>query len=261
MSSIGQPGDLNADHYKKHSSLQQNLAENILKTLSIGPNASVLDVGCGDGRNTANMAERATKGSVIGLDISRSMIESASQHFPENQFPNLHFQLSSIEELECPHPFSLITSFSCFHWLKDPKKVMRKLAACLQEGGELLILTYPKNSPYYQYLETALKSYPAYQDLSANHTMLSAQEYREFFEAERFTILDFQEENLFAEYETREDLINFIKGWINNYVMIPSQFQDMFINDVVDAILNDRAIQKNPVIRVPYTALIMRVKK
>ena len=253
--------DHNAVHYTRHSSLQNGLAKDVLSTFSVNPEASVLDVGCGDGRVTAELAMRAIKGSVIGLDASPSMIESASTNFPENHFPNLHFQLVSIEEVVFSHPFNLITSFSCFHWLREPKKILQKLISSLEKDGELLILTYPKESPYYQYLESALEKYPEYKHLSANHTMLAAQEYKDFFLEKELKVLNFEEKIIFAQYNSADEIFNFIKGWVSNYVPIPGDLQDQFIDDVVQAILNDPAIQKDPMIKVPYTALTMRVQK
>lgn len=253
--------DLNASHYTEHSSLQNNLATNIIGSLPIIPESSVLDVGCGDGRITAELARRAIKGSVIGVDASPSMIQFACEHFSEDRFPNLHFQLSSIENAIFSHPFSIITSFSCFHWLKKPKEVMQKLVSYLKEGGELLILTYPKESPYYQYLEKALEKYPEYRHLSANHTMLSAQEYRDFFSDNHLRVLDFEEKTILASYGSKEEIFNFIKGWVNNYILLPDHLQDVFINDVIEAITNDPATRKDSMIVIPYTALTMRVQK
>ncbi len=253
--------DHNAAHYAKHSSLQSGLAKDILSEFPVEPQASILDVGCGDGRITAELAMRAIKGSVIGLDVSPSMIESASAHFPEDHFPNLHFQLAPIEDAVFSHPFNLITSFSCFHWLKEPKKIMQKLISLLEKNGELLILTYPKESPYYRYLERALEKYPEYKHLSANHTMLSAQEYKDFFLENQLKILKFEEKIVFAQYNNPDEIFNFIKGWVSNYIPLPGHLQDQFIHDVIQAILNDPSTQKDSMILVPYTALTMRIQK
>ncbi len=251
--------DLDATHYIQHSSLQNDLATNILNSLSVNPDDKVLDVGCGDGRITVELAKRAIRGHVDGVDISPSMIQSASDRFAE--FPNLHFKLSSIEDADFLESFNLITSFSCFHWLKEPQKILQKLASRLVKGGELLILTYPKESPYYRYLEMALEKYPEYKPLSANNTMLSAQEYRDFFQENHFTILQFDEQTIFAEYRNRDEIFDFIKGWVNNYVLLPPDLREQFINDVVQAILDDPTTKSNSLIKVPYTALIMKIQK
>ena len=253
--------DLDATHYTRHSSLQNGLAKDVLNTLHISPEDSILDVGCGDGRITAELARRALKGSVEGLDACLSMIEYATVNFPNDHFPNLHFQLVPIENKQFSHPFNLITSFSCFHWLKDPKKVMQKLMGSLKEGGELLILTYPKESPYYQYLERALENYPGYKHLSANHTMLSAQEYNDFFLENHFEIRNFEAKTIFATYNSEDEIYHFIKSWVNNYILLPENLQDQFIREVIQLVLNDPSTQKNSTISIPYTALIMRVQK
>ena len=138
---------------------------------------------------------------------------------------------------------------------------MHKLISSLEKDGELLILTYPKESPYYRYLETALEKYPEYKHLSANHTMLSAQEYKDFFLENQLKILKFEEKTIFAQYNSADEVFNFIKGWVSNYVPISGHLQDQFINDVIQAILNDPATQKDSMIIVPYTALTMRIQK
>ncbi|MBS0626984.1 MAG: class I SAM-dependent methyltransferase, partial [Verrucomicrobia bacterium] len=69
--------DLDAGHYIRHSSLQNGLAKDILSTYRIDSHASILDVGCGDGRITAELARHAIHGKVLGIDASPGMIEFA----------------------------------------------------------------------------------------------------------------------------------------------------------------------------------------
>jgi trans-aconitate methyltransferase len=249
--------DHNADHYIQHSSLQNSHAQEILSGLKIAPGAEVLDVGCGDGRITAELAKKAIDSHVLGIDISRSMIEFASRNFSNG---HLKFQLAPIEQVTLS-TFNLITSFSCFHWLKKTQDIMKKLIGSLKENGELLILTYPKESPYYQYLETALEKYPEYKHLSSNHTMLSAQEYRDFFQKNGLKILMFEEKTMFASYKDSEEIFNFIKGWVSDYIPLRGDLQEEFIRNVIEEILKDPAIQKDPTICVPYTVLTMKVQK
>src|SRR3989338_2430861 len=101
--------DHNASHYARHSSLQNSHAQDVLSNCHVSFKANVLDVGCGNGEITAELARRAIEGDVIGLDASPSMIEFASRNFPENYFPNLHFQLVPIEDAVFSRLFNLIT--------------------------------------------------------------------------------------------------------------------------------------------------------
>jgi trans-aconitate methyltransferase len=253
--------DLDADHYTKHSSLQNNLAKEILQSCQIDPGAHILDVGCGDGRITAELAKQANEGTVLGVDASPNMIEFAIHNFSKTQFPNLDFLNQTAEEVELTRKYDLIVSFSCFHWLKNPQLAIRRLTSALKQGGELLILTYPKESLYYQYLESALKNYPDYHGLSANHTMLSSNEYKDILIENNMDILDFQERNLFATYHTPEELQDYIKGWLNSYVPLPDSLHAAFLQDIAQIILGETSICQDQKINIPYTALTIKAKK
>jgi len=56
------------------------LAEEQLARLTLQGDERVLDVGCGDGKVTAEVAARVPRGSVLGVDPSRDMIAFASSH-------------------------------------------------------------------------------------------------------------------------------------------------------------------------------------
>src|SRR5476651_510537 len=92
--------DLNAGYYVKHSSLQNGLAKEILNTYRLNSCAHILDVGCGDGRITAELANHVNQGKVLGIDASPSMIEFASRNFPKTEFPNLEFLQGMAEKAE-----------------------------------------------------------------------------------------------------------------------------------------------------------------
>jgi trans-aconitate 2-methyltransferase len=254
------PIDLDAAYYASHSSLQNGLAKKILCNHRLSQRAHILDVGCGDGRITAELATHVKKGTVIGLDASLNMIEFASKHFSKSKFPNLNFQLGMIEDVIFPKPFDFIISFSCFHWLKNPKKVIRQLTSSLTQNGEMLVLTYPKESPY-RYLETVLNKYPEYQNLSANKRMLSTNEYKKLLLKNGLEILEFKEEKLFAFYNDQQEIQQYIKGWLNSYVPLPEHLHDSFLKDVGQAVIDDPSTKSGKKIKIPYTALIFKARK
>jgi len=255
------PADLDAGYYVEHSSLQNNLAKEILNTFPIDPTAHILDIGCGDGRITAELAYRARRGEVLGIDASPQMIEFAIKNFPHENFSNLRFLQGTAEEVKLPKSYDCIVSFSCFHWLKDPELVVRRLRIGLKPEGKLLILTYPKESPYYQYLEIALEDYPEYSLRSANHTMLSITEYEKILLRNQFNIFEFQERNLMASYNNMKEVQEYIKGWLSSYVPLPEALHDSFLQKVGHTILEDPKILRNEKIIIPYTALVIKAKK
>src|SRR2546430_10274480 len=73
-----------AAEYSRRSSLQEAMAQEVLALLDLNGSERILDVGCGDGKITAQIASRASKGSVVGVDPSRDMIRS-EEHTSELQ--------------------------------------------------------------------------------------------------------------------------------------------------------------------------------
>jgi ubiquinone/menaquinone biosynthesis C-methylase UbiE len=70
----------------------------------------VLDVGCGNGWATRLMAQLATRGRVVGIDISDEMVDLARE--ASSAFPNVEFREASAERLpftegEFTHAFSM----------------------------------------------------------------------------------------------------------------------------------------------------------
>ena len=70
-----------AVEYARISGLQAAMAEEVLALLDLKGSERVLDIGCGDGKITAEIAARIPRGSVLGVDASRDMISFAASHF------------------------------------------------------------------------------------------------------------------------------------------------------------------------------------
>src|SRR5438876_81350 len=66
-----------AAEYARRSSLQEAMAEEALAVLHVVGSERVLDVGCGDGKITAQIAARLRRGTVTGVDSSQDMIAFA----------------------------------------------------------------------------------------------------------------------------------------------------------------------------------------
>ena len=64
----------NASEYDRLSALQATMAEEALSVLKLQGNERILDVGCGNGKTTAEIAARVPQGSVTGVDASAEMI-------------------------------------------------------------------------------------------------------------------------------------------------------------------------------------------
>ena len=75
-----------AESYRERSRLQQTMAAEVLQALEVTSSDRVLDVGCGDGRITSEIASRVPKGYVVGVDASSNMIELAAEKIAPNLY-------------------------------------------------------------------------------------------------------------------------------------------------------------------------------
>ena len=129
----------NPTDYEKNSSQQQLWARELIAKLNLQGDEKVLDVGCGDGKVTAEIAGRLPHGSVLGIDKSGEMIALAQQRHGVDTHPNLHFQVADASHLPFHGEFSLVFSNAALHWVRDHRPVLQGIARSLQPGGRILL--------------------------------------------------------------------------------------------------------------------------
>ena len=128
----------NASEYHERSALQKWLAERSLAGLVLHGAEHVLDVGCGDGTITAEIAEQVPHGAVLGVDPSTAMIAFARRHLVVD-FDNLRFELGDAARLAYRDAFDLVVSFNALHWVADQEAALRGIHQALHAGGRAVL--------------------------------------------------------------------------------------------------------------------------
>src|SRR5271170_7561241 len=100
----------NAADYAANSVVQQIWARELFVRLNLCGDEHILDVGCGDGKVTAEIAGAVPRGSATGTDTSPQMIAFAKKTFPPEKFPNLGFQVMDARKIKFPRRFDLVFS-------------------------------------------------------------------------------------------------------------------------------------------------------
>ncbi len=72
----------------------------MIARLKLRGDEHVLDVGCGDGKVTAEIARAVPRGAVTGVDASAEMIAFAQKAFPPKKYPNLEFHIMDAREID-----------------------------------------------------------------------------------------------------------------------------------------------------------------
>jgi trans-aconitate 2-methyltransferase len=85
--------------YSSNSSAQKNWGFELISKLHLNGNERFLDVGCGDGKLSAEVALSLPEGFVLGIDLYEEMITFAKNHYPPEKFSNLAFMQINANEL------------------------------------------------------------------------------------------------------------------------------------------------------------------
>jgi trans-aconitate 2-methyltransferase len=135
----------NAPGYDKISDLQQAMAVEVLAKLDLANATRLLDLGCGNGNITADIARRIPQAHILGVDASADMIAFATQHFPIADFPNLSFQTVDIRNLNLSEQFNTVVSFNSLHWIPDQDTALAAIYKSMSKGGSAQLRLVPKD--------------------------------------------------------------------------------------------------------------------
>lgn len=118
--------------------IYEQIAKDVAGQIKAG---TILDVGTGPGIIPIEIAKLAPKIKVIGLDLSETMVEIASENAREEGVAEqVSFKLGDAAEM----PFEdssfdfIVSSGSLHHW-NQPIKVFNEIYRVLKDGGEALI--------------------------------------------------------------------------------------------------------------------------
>jgi len=139
----------NAEDYERNSQGQQKWARELIGKLSLKGTEKILDLGCGDGKVSAEIARSVGKGSVTGIDSSRSMIALASEKYPSEIYPNLSFRVMDASRLSFEECFDVVFSNAALHWVKNQKLVVEGVFRSLKPEGKVLLQMGGKGNARY----------------------------------------------------------------------------------------------------------------
>lgn len=121
-----------AQTYDRVADPQEAWAREVLARAEIRRTDVVLDAGCGSGRITKLLRERA--GGVIAVDGDPAMVAAARAALP----PEVVVERQDLLELSVPAPVDVVFSNAVFHWITDHERLFERIHAALKPGGRLV---------------------------------------------------------------------------------------------------------------------------
>ncbi|MFM1653104.1 class I SAM-dependent methyltransferase [Brevibacillus sp. B_LB10_24] len=118
----------NADLYDNQLGFVAEYGKDVVGLLNPKPGERILDLGCGTGDLTKELADLGA--DPFGIDLSYAMIEKAKEKYPE-----LAFSVENAETFRTAEPFDAVFSNAALHWMKHPDLAAETIRLALRPGG------------------------------------------------------------------------------------------------------------------------------
>ncbi|MGH7953981.1 MAG: class I SAM-dependent methyltransferase [Limisphaerales bacterium] len=240
----------NAAGYAANSVVQQTWARELIAKLNLRGDENILDVGCGDGKVTAEIARHISKGLAVGIDASAEMIAFAEKFFPPKNFPNLKFQIGDARKIHFTKnqkKFDLVFSNAALHWVDDHQAFLRGVAFILKSCGRLVVSCGGKGNAQDVFValrpEMRLKRWREFfRKMPTPYFFYSPEDYKKWLPKFGFQIQDLKLAPKDATYAGVNGFAAWLRTtWIPYVQRVPANLREEFI-----AAVTQRYVAKHP---------------
>lgn len=218
--------------YAKNSTPQADRNRNTLKRFGLKKGETGLDIGCGNGKTTQEIADAIYPGEVIGVDKDESMLKAAQCHVK----PNLHFVKGDAAKFKLFKSVDFVTSFFCLQWMPPAElpASIQNIYEHLKAKGRVCI-----SLPTYDFTHEVIKGVafspkwmPYFKGFKDAQTFYPRGFYEELFKKTGFSDIkiDLQES---LHPLTDEGFIEYTRQWCGCYTWLKDEkLLNAFIEDI-----------------------------
>ena len=117
------------ESYARNARFVAELGQGVVDLLAPQPGERILDLGCGDGYLTAQLA--AVGCDVLGVDASAAQVEAARRL-------GVRAEVVNALDLAYDAEFDAVFSNATLHWVKDPDRAIANVFRALKPGGRFV---------------------------------------------------------------------------------------------------------------------------
>jgi len=129
--------------------------DTIISMSEVTSNDTVLDMACGTGIVTLAFAKYAD--SVVGIDVTQSMLDEAIKKQKQENITNIKFDLGSVENLPyADNSFDIVFTRYSFHHFLDTKNIFDEMIRVCKANGRVIVVDATpedKSASSYNYVE------------------------------------------------------------------------------------------------------------
>lgn len=139
----GDEGRLWAENEDRYNAASARHGTVLLEAARIAPDERVLDIGCGCGASTRAAARAASRGTALGVDLSRAMLDRAIQRAEAEGLRNVRFEQADAQvQPFARHAFDLVISKFGVMFFSDPVAAFTNIGGSLRPGGRLTVAVW-----------------------------------------------------------------------------------------------------------------------
>ncbi|MFF0450831.1 class I SAM-dependent methyltransferase [Streptomyces sp. NPDC004609] len=104
------------------------------------PDTRILDIGCGPGTITADLAALVPRGGVTGVDLAPDIVDRARAHAAERGLDNTEFATADVNALEyADDSFDVVHAHQVLQHVGDPVRALREMRRVCRPGGVVAV--------------------------------------------------------------------------------------------------------------------------
>ncbi len=112
----------------------------LLHRAGIAPGMVCLDLGCGGGDVTLEMARLVgPQGKAVGMDMDGVKLRLAREDAERARLANVEFQVGDAAALDAEAAYDLVYARFLLTHLRDPQAVVRRMARAVRPGGAVVV--------------------------------------------------------------------------------------------------------------------------
>lgn len=250
-----------AADYASNSTVQQAWARELIAKLKLRGDERILDVGCGDGKITAEIARAIPRGAAVGVDASPQMIEFAGKTFPASKISNLEFHVTDARKIQFVRKFDVVFSNAALHWVDDHQAFLRGAASVLKPGGRLIVSCGGKGNAHDVFLalrpEMRLKRWREFfRKMEAPYFFHSPDEYKKWLPRFGFKTRSVKLTPKDATYPGADGFATWLRTtWLPYTQRVPENVREEFIAAVVERYVAKHRIDAKGLVHVRMVRL------
>ena len=114
---------------------------------SLKPHMKILDIGCGPGTITADLAELVPDGRVTGVDHAPGILEQARETAAARGLANVDFAVADVHALDYPDDtFCVVHAHQVLQHVGDPVQALREMRRVTRPGISFAMSARPLSS-------------------------------------------------------------------------------------------------------------------